>query len=270
MIETRFVEIVTVPQGARAARVAVHLAGHGPLAVLLHGYPLDHRMWLEVMHGPLAQSRTLCAVDLRGHGLSPWRGDAVHTMERFADDVAAVIKTLGDGQADVAGLSMGGYVALALIDRHPELVRTLVLSNTRAAADTDAQRQGREEAVDAVVTRGRAAICDAMIDKLVAPGADALARAQLRTMIEAQPVETIVADLRGLQQRADRRGLLPGIKVPTMIVAGEHDTITPVAEAEQMRQAILGAQLEVVNGTAHMTPLEDPAAWSRAVGDVWL
>jgi len=270
MIETRTVEIVAVPEGSRPARVTVHTRGQGPLAVLVHGFPLDHRMWLDVMHGPLAQNRTLCAVDLRGHGDSPWCGDGVHTMERFADDVAAVIKTLGDGQADLAGLSMGGYVALALMDRHPELVRTLVLSNTRATADNDEQKQGREAAIETVATQGRSAVCDAMLPKLLAPGADALVRAQLRTMIEGTPVESIVADQRGLMQRADRREGLANIKVPTMIVAGEHDALTPVADAEVMRDGILGARLEVVKGTAHMTPMEAPKAWSDAVADVWL
>ncbi|MFN3244616.1 MAG: alpha/beta fold hydrolase [Planctomycetota bacterium] len=269
MIETRIVDIATAPEGQRPARIAVHLRGHGPLAVLIHGFPLDHRMWLEVMHGELSRRRTLCAVDLRGHGQSPWRGDPVHTMQRLADDVAHVIRSLGDEPADVCGLSMGGYVAFALHRQHRELVRSLVLSNTRAAADSDAQRAGRDAAIATVATKGRSAIADGMLPKLLAPGADPLHQAQLRTMIEGLPAETIVADQRGLQQRDDRSNELPGFSIPTLVVTGDQDAITPLEEAERWAPQIPGARLEVIAGTGHMSPLEDAAAWSAVVGDFW-
>lgn len=268
MIETRTVDVAAA-RGERPARLAVHLCGKGPLAVLLHGYPLDHRMWLDVLHGPLAERRTLCAIDLRGHGGSPWAGDAVHTMARFADDVAAVVRSLGDEPADVCGLSMGGYVALALWARHRGAVRSLVLTNTRAAADNGQQREGRDAAIATAVAQGRTAIHAAMAPKLLAAGADPLHAAQVRTMIESMPVETIVADLRGLRERPDRTADLPGIAVPTLVVAGEHDTITPAAEAERMAAAIPGARLAIVPGSAHLSPLERPGAWAAAVATLW-
>ncbi|MCK5942037.1 MAG: alpha/beta fold hydrolase, partial [Planctomycetes bacterium] len=238
-------------------------------AVLLHGFPLDHRMWLDVMHGELSRQRTLCAIDLRGHGQSPWCGDPVHTMELLADDVAQVIRALGDEPADVCGLSMGGYVAFALHERHRDHVRSLVLSNTRPAGDTAAQRQGRAAAIETVADQGRGAIVAGMLPKLLAPDADPLHRAQLRTMIEAQPAETIVADQRGLQQRPDRTAALADFAVPTLVVAGELDAITPLAEAEQWAPKIPNARLEVIAGTGHMSPLEHAAAWSSAVAKFW-
>jgi pimeloyl-ACP methyl ester carboxylesterase len=226
-------------------------------------------MWLDVLSGPLAERRTLCAIDLRGHGRSPWAGDPVHTMERFADDVAAVMRSLGDEPADVSGLSMGGYVAFALWQRHRAAVRSLVLTNTRAPADTDAQKQGRDDAIDTVTTKGRAAIADAMLPKVLATASDALQKAQVRTMIESLPVETIVADQRGLQQRADRQALLGEIDVPTLVVAGSEDTIATLPEAEQMAKGIRGARLEVVPETAHLSPLERPQRWAEAVATLW-
>lgn len=269
MIETRIVDIATAPEGQRPARIAVHLRGRGPLAVLIHGFPLDHRMWLGVMHGTLSERRTLCAIDLRGHGQSPWCGDPVHTMERLADDVAHVIRSLGDEPADVCGLSMGGYVAFALHQNHREHVRSLVLTNTRAAADTDAQRAGRDAAIETVAAKGRGAIADGMLPKLLGPDADPLHQAQLRTMIEGMPAETIVADQRGLQQRKDRSNELPGFAIPTLVVAGDQDAITPLEEAEQWAPQIPDARLEVIAGTGHMSPLEAPDAWSKAVGNFW-
>lgn len=270
MITTRFVDVeAAAGTGERGARLAVQIAGRGPLALLVHGFPLDLRMWLDVLHGPLLQRRTLCAVDLRGHGDSPFQGDAVHTMERFADDLAAVVRALGDEPVDLAGLSMGGYVAFAFAARHPELLRSLVLTNTRASADNDAQRQGRDASIAQVVERGRGAVVEAMLPKLLASGADALLQARVRTMIEATPTETIVADQRGLQRRADWRDALSTITAPTLVIAGEHDQLTPVADAEVMAAGIPGARLEVIADTAHMSPMERPDVWSDAVAKLW-
>lgn len=250
-------------------RIAVHVHGRGPLCVLLHGYPLDHRMWLDTLRSPLAAQRTLVAIDLRGHGQSPFAGDAVHTMDLLANDVQNAIKTLGDEPADVVGLSMGGYVALALVAAAPELVRSLVLSNTKATADSAAAQQARQAAIDTVVKDGRRAIATAMLPKLLAPGADALLQARVQSMIEETATETIVADLRGLAARPDRSDLLARIAVPTLAVVGEHDAITPVADAEFLATHIPGGRMVVVPGAGHLTPMEAPAAFAAAVGGFW-
>ncbi len=266
-METRF---VTFEQ----TTIAVHVTGRGPLAVLVHGYPLDHRMWLDVLHGPLAERRTLVAVDLRGHGDSPWCGDDVHTMELFADDLSAVIRTLSDAAVDIVGLSMGGYVALALWQRHPALVRSLGLVDTRARSDDDAGKAGRDAAIRTVVERGRTAIGASMLGKLLAPRAETdvhgvFLKARLMTMIEDTPIETIVADLRGMRDRPDRSPLLAGITVPTLVVVGSDDVITPPAEARAMTAAIPGARLSTLPGCGHMSPMEDPLAFVRELGAFW-
>lgn len=250
-------------------RITVHVTGRGPVALLIHGYPLDHRMWLDTLHGPLAEQHTLVAVDLRGHGRSAWCGDAVHSMERFADDLGALIRVLSDDPVDVVGLSMGGYVALALWAEHEPLVRSLVLCNTKASADTDAARAGRAAAIATVLEQGRAAIAAGMLPKLLAPSADDLLRARVLTMIEDTPVETIVADLRGLAARPDRVAMLPTISVPTLVVVGEHDTITPLADAEVMANGIPDSRLLVAAGAGHLSPMEAPDEFARAVGELW-
>lgn len=261
-----------VPSGH--GRLAVHEAGRGPLAVLIHGYPLDSRMWIDAMRGPLAERRTLLAVDLRGHGESPWHGDAIHTMDLLAHDIAAVVRTRTDGPVDVVGLSMGGYVALALWATHRDLVRSLCLVDTKARPDDDAGRAGRDAAIRTVLDQGRPAIAVAMAQKLLASRADGdphgqLLRARLRSMIEAQPVETIVADLRGMRERPDRSAMLPSIAVPTLVVVGSEDTLTPPSEAERVAQAIPGARVAIVPGCGHLVPMEDPAAFAREVDRFW-
>lgn len=268
MITTRFVDVPASAHG-RAARLAVHVAGHGPLALLLHGYPQDHRLWLDTLHGPLAQQRTLAAIDLRGHGDSPSTGEVTHSMELFAHDAAAVARSLADGPVDVVGLSMGGYVAFALQALAPALVRSLVLANTRAVADSPEARAGRDAAITTVLEQGRRTLIAGMLGKLLTPGAPPQLRARLFTMAESLPVETIVADLRGLQRRPERLSLLPQITAPTLVVAGELDAIAPVAEMTAMAAAIPGARLVVLADCAHLTPMEAPERFAAEVGAFW-
>jgi len=254
--------------------LAVHVAGKGPIAVLIHGYPLDHRMWLDTMHGPLAERRTLVAIDLRGHGRSPWSGDTVHSMDLLADDVATVVRTLTDEAVDVCGLSMGGYVTQALWARHAPLVRSLALVDTKAKGDDDAGKAGRDASMKTVVEKGRAAIAAAMAPKLLAKRGDddphgLLLRARVTSMIEGTAVETIVADLRGLRDRPDRTPMLATITVPTLVVVGEHDALTPPDEAQRVANAIPGARCVVVPGCGHLTPMEDPAAFARELSAFW-
>lgn len=266
MIESRTIEVPS--DNGAPAEIAVHTCGVGPLAVLIHGFPLDHRMWRDVMHGPLAAHRTLCAIDLRGHGQSTGGGEAL-TMERLADDIVVVIRAMTNEPVDVCGLSMGGYVAFALHARHPDIVRSLVLTNTRAAADTEEQRAGRSAGIETVTAKGCTAVADAMLPKLLGDSASDDHRARMREMIEQQPIATVAADQRGLQQRPDRRAELPHFQKPTLVIVGDQDTITPRAEAEQMAAAIPDAQLAVITGTGHMSPLEDAAQWSAAVAEFW-
>lgn len=266
-MDTRFVSF-------DRTRIALHVTGRGPVALFVHGYPFDHRMWLDALQSPLAEQRTLVAVDLRGHGSSPWCGDEVHSMELFADDLSAVIRTVSDAPVDVVGLSMGGYATLALWQRHAELVRSLALVDTRARPDDDAGKAGRDAAIQTAVERGRTAIGAMMVGKLLAPRAETdvhgiLLKARLMTMIEGTPIETIVADLRGMRDRPDRSPILPGITVPTLVVVGSEDRITPPSEAKAMVAAIPGARLAILPGCGHMSPMEDPAAFARELGRFW-
>lgn len=270
MIETRFVDV-------DGARLSVHLRGetarglaHGGLALFVHGYPLDARMWLDAMRSPLGELRALCAVDLRGHGQSAWNGDEAHTMERFADDLAAIARTLSDDPVDVVALSMGGYAALAFAERHPQLVRTLALVDTKATADTDAAKEGRLAAARGVVEHGRRWLCEQMLQKLVPADAPAFVRARLQSMIERTPVETILADLKGMAQRPDRTQVLRHATFPVLACAGALDALTPPSDARAMAEAT-GARgsLAIVDGAGHMLPMEKPAEFAAAIAAFW-
>ncbi|MFO7548776.1 MAG: alpha/beta fold hydrolase [Acidimicrobiia bacterium] len=250
------------------ASLACHALGNGRVALFIHGFPLDHRMWLDQLIA-LSRHRRCVAVDLRGHGASPWVGDAVHSPELLADDLAAVIEAITLEGADVVALSMGGYVALALAERRPELVRTLTLIDTRSGSDTDQTRTGRDTMAEVAATEGTGRVAADMIPRLVAAGAGVLVRARLRTMIEETPAETMVADLRGMRDRPDRTQVLATLEAPLAVLVGEHDAITPPEEAAAMAESG-GVTARVIPGAGHMSPMEHPEAVNRWVLEHWL
>jgi pimeloyl-ACP methyl ester carboxylesterase len=249
-------------------RFGYHAAGDGPVALLVHGFPLDARVWLDQV-ASLSDLRTVVAVDLRGFGRSSPVTSAVLTMERHADDLAEVVAAIGVDQVDLAGLSMGGYVALAFAERHGGLLRSLALIGTRAGPD-DADAQARREAMaDRVVAEGRNGLASDLMSGLLAAGASRMARARLRSMIEATPVETIVAALAGMRARPDRTGVLRRLETPSAVIVGAEDQVTSPAEAEAMSSVLPEASLHVISGAGHLTPLEAPEAVAAALRDLW-
>ena len=142
--------------------------GSGPVIIFIHGFPLDRRMWIGQLAG-LAKNRRCVAVDLRGHGLSKIDDkEPAFSMDLFADDVAKTMDELGADQADICGLSMGGYVAFAFLRRHPARVRSLILADTKAEADSDEAKAGREKTAAMVREQGMEALWEGLGAKLLA------------------------------------------------------------------------------------------------------
>jgi pimeloyl-ACP methyl ester carboxylesterase len=248
--------------------LAYQSRGEGDIAVFVHGFPLDHRMWLGQLEA-LADVRRCVAPDLRGSGRSDPLGSLVLSMEQIADDVARFIEALGREEADIVALSMGGYAALALWERHPDSVRSLVLMDTRSGADSDAGRAGRRETAERVAAEGASALVEGLQNALLSSEASLGARTRLRAMIEATPAESVVAALEGMARRADRTDLLASIDVPTLVVVGEEDGLTPPDVAEHMAGLIPGSQLVVIPGAGHLPPIETPEAVNEALRAFW-
>lgn len=244
-------------------------AGAGRVALLVHGFPLDARMWHDQLDALAGGDRRLVAVDLRGHGSSPWAGDAVHSMDRMAADLLALADHLGAETFDLVALSMGGYVGLALAEAAPERIRSLALVDTKSGADTEEGKAGREAMAADVARRGRGWLYDKLAGALLADGASDLVRARLRTIVEAQSCESIVADLYGMRDRPDRTDLLASLRMPSAVIVGSEDAITPVAVSEEMAGLLPDAELTVIDGAGHMTPMEAPEAVNRALGALW-
>jgi 3-oxoadipate enol-lactonase len=240
--------------------------GRGEPLLLLHAFPLARFMW-DAQLDALAASQRVIAFDARGFGLSPL-GEGPLTMERIADDAAALLDTLGIERAVVGGCSMGGYAALAFARRHPGRLRALYLQDTRAGADSEEARQGRAALAERVLREGAGVAVEAFLPKLLGETTKrdqpALATS-LRERILATAPQAIANALHGLAARADSRPTLAGIGVPTLVVVGSEDVLTPPSESEAMTAAIPGARLEVVPRAGHLANLEQPAAVSAAL-----
>ncbi len=249
----------------KGAPARVREMGEGPAVVLLHGYPLDGAMWSGVARTLAARFRVL-KPDLPGRGdtAAPSEG----RLEDYADFVAAILDRTGE-RTGLAGFSMGGYVSLAVARRRHPALGALALVDTRASADDDAGRAKRNEAIATARARGAAAIAEAMLPRLAAPAS--LSRGDLadrirRIMLRQKP-ETIEGDLAAMRDRSDSRDALPGIAVPTLVVVGEADALTPPADSEAMAAAIPGARLVRIPDSGHLTPMERPGPVSAALGD---
>lgn len=246
-------------------------AGSGRSAVLLHAFPLSADQWLPQLHRVPPGWRFI-APDLRGfRGVGPAFEDAGLaglTMDDYADDVLALLTHLEIDRAVVCGLSMGGYVAFAMRRRAPGRVAGLVLSNTRAAADSDAAREGRDKMIDLARREGAAGIAREMVPKLLGESS----RKQqpdledaVRRLILVNSTEGIVTALGAMKTRPDSTPLLEAITCPTLVITGEEDVIIPPAEAEAMQRAIPGSSLVMLPKVGHLSNLEAPGEWGKAL-----
>jgi 3-oxoadipate enol-lactonase len=240
--------------------------GSGKPVLLVHGFPLDSRMWDAQVPVLTAAGCRVVAPDLRGFGRS--QSDSSFTLESLADDLHSLAQAVGATPFVLVGLSMGGYVALAYAKKYAADLRGLVLVDTKAEADTPEGKEGRGKMIDLVRKDGSKAIADQMMPKMLAKDA-ADQRPQtaqlLRRIMEACPPKTIEHALAAMRDRPDRSGELAAIKVPTLVVVGESDAITPPAVAESMVSKVPGARLVVIRGAGHMSPMEQPEQVNRAI-----
>lgn len=227
-----------------------------PPVILLHGFPMSRAIWTPTMVA-LGSSLRAIAPDLRGHGAAPSPEEPA-SMEMMARDVLALADKLGLREFGLAGHSMGGYVALALLRIAPERVTRLALVCTRASADSPEAKVARRKQADMVQMDGVRALADLLVPKLLAPKTKDLVRAELRLVIESARVTGVVRALDAMAARPDATDLLPRIKQPTLVVAGGEDAVMPRAEQERMARAIPNGRIEVLEASGHVPMMEEP------------
>lgn len=247
-------------------RLAYDDAGLGLPVVYVHGYPHDRTLWAPQI-GALTIPTRAVAVDLRGFGES---GGTATCIDQYADDIAALIAELGLIRVAIVGVSMGGYVALALWRRAPDLIRAMALVSTRAGADDAAGRARRDRQIEFMHARGTAALADELIMGMVGATTHAQRPELVRSihaMLARAPVPAIVGALTAMRDRADSTPTLPTISVPALVVAGDEDTLIPPGEAHALHAGIARSRLEIVAGTGHLPNAERPAAFNHILSE---
>lgn len=240
-------------------------AGAGSPLVLLHGFPLDRRVWRHQVT-ELSKSMRVIAPDLRGFGQHVNHGP--FSLDDLADDVKRLIDGLGLPKVVLGGLSMGGYVVGAFAAKYPQALRGILLIDTKSEADTAEGRAGRDRMIALAKEKGSAAVAEQMLPKMVSPDAlrtNAPVVAELTAMMRACPAETIAHALAAMRDRPDRTVDLARAGVPTLAIVGEHDAIISQQVARNMARQIAVAAVHVVPGAGHMAPLEAPQEVNAAI-----
>jgi 3-oxoadipate enol-lactonase len=226
----------------------------------IHGFPFSHAMWHHQLE-PVAREFRAIAFDVRGLGDSE-AGDGVITIESHVDDLIAILDSLDVKKTVIVGLSMGGYVALRALQRNPERFCAAILCDTRSDADSNEGRLNRAISIADVKQHGSAAFAEGFLKKLFAP--ESFQRipkevALIRDIISRTPSINIARMLLALAARTDTTDALESVTIPTLIMVGDLDPITPPDAAQAMHERIRGSKLRIIPGAAHMSPLESPA-----------
>jgi len=227
--------------------------------IFVHGFPFSHAMWHHQL-ALVAKEFRCIAYDVRGLGESS-AGDGLITIERHVDDLVSLMDSLDIKKTTIVGLSMGGYIVLRALEREPARFAAAVLCDTRSEADTNEGRLNRAKAITDVTRRGSAAFAADFEKKIFTP--ESFRRipadvAMIREIMTRTPPRAIAATLLALAARTDTTASLGSITIPTLIIVGMHDLLTPPDASRAMHERIPGSVLHIIPDAAHMSPLENP------------
>jgi 3-oxoadipate enol-lactonase len=243
------------------AEIVYDVVGTGPPVVLLHPFPAHHGFWKSVAQGLSSRYRLLLP-DLRAHGDSG-AGQGPATMEKHAGDLLRVMDDAMVGRAVCVGVSIGGYVLWEFWRRERTRVRALVVCNTKAQPDNTEARANRLKAAEDVLKRGTEPFIESLLPRLMG-STTVESRPDLvdgaRRMMQKMSPDDIAQVQRGMAERPDSVATLKTINVPTLVITGEEDVLTPVADADLIHRNIPRSQLQVISKAGHFSPYEQPEA----------
>ncbi len=236
----------------------------GAAIVLIHGFPLNRTMWAGQITALLKTHRVI-SYDVRGHGESSV-GDGHYSLELFVDDLVGVLDHLKLSSVVVCGLSMGGYIALRAVERHPEKFRGLILCDTKSSADSDEAKKKRALTSETVKKSGVPAFADEFV-KAVLTESTLKTKPELvesvKNMIRGNAALGVAGTLLALAGRTETTPALPKMSLPTLILVGDQDKLTPPSEAQAMANALPNARICLIPKAAHLSNLENPEAFNK-------
>jgi pimeloyl-ACP methyl ester carboxylesterase len=234
-----------------------------PTIVLIHGFPFSHAMWQPQIEA-LKNRYRVVAYDLRGQGRSEV-GDGQYTLELLVDDLITLLDHVRTERATLCGLSMGGYVALRTIERNTDRVGALILCDTTSQADSNEAKLRRASSIKAIKTNGVKAYGEGFLKGAMAPSGleDRNTSYMAESLIYPNQALGLCGTLLALAGRTDTTSFLPKIQVPTLIMVGESDTITPPDLSGKMHSLILNSELHVISHAGHLSNLENSGEFNH-------
>ncbi|MBP1992911.1 alpha/beta fold hydrolase [Paenibacillus eucommiae] len=247
--------------------IAYEDEGQGLPVILLHGFPLDHHMWKHQTTALKEGGFRVITPDMRGMGGSEVPTDTI-SLENYADDVLALLDHLDIPKAVLGGFSMGGYIAFSMLRKAPDRFTALVLADTKPEADSPEAQKNRMNLAAALFEKGSIAASDAMIPKMLTEktrNENPHLEVKLHSIIEStNPLSLVHASI-AMAFRQDATALLTQITVPTLVIVGEEDQVTPIEVMKQMADQIYQSQFVKIPESAHLTPMENPEAFNKAL-----
>jgi pimeloyl-ACP methyl ester carboxylesterase len=240
-----------------------HGPDDAPVIIFIHGFPLNKSMW-ETQAEALKESYRVIAYDIRGHGnAEPGIDDFF--IELFVLDLLRLMEKLRIEKSILCGLSLGGYIALNAVLKHPDRFDGLILNDTQCIADTPEIKENRCQAIIRIMKNGVEPYADEIIKNLFAPESFTKKKnvvATVREMIIGTTKHSLCNTLHALAERKETCTQLHEINIPVLIMVGKEDKITPIAAAQQMHEKILNSKLEIIQQAGHLSNLEDPTAFN--------
>ena len=244
-------------------------ATDAPVLILAHAFPLGAQMWEPQLKGAFQGWRIL-SPDLRGFGGSTDERpeDVEPSIDDYADDIASLIREVVKAPVVLGGLSMGGYAAFAVMRRTPALVRALVLADTRAGADSLEGRAARKAMLTLLEREGPQGVAREMMPKLLGQTTreqNPDAEETVRRLIKRHSPNGIRDAILRMMERPDSAPFLPSITIPTLVLVGDEDVLTPPPESEAIAAAVPNASLVRIAGAGHLSNLERPQAFEASI-----
>lgn len=240
--------------------------GKGEPLVLIHAFPTDERLW-EPQRDGLKHYFRIITLDLLGFGKSTTVNGQAVTMADYADEVKQLMDQLHIQQAIIGGESMGGYIALAFLEKYPDNVSGLVLSDTQSIADSEEAKAKREATAVDVLQHGTAQLINGFMPKALTPQASEQTRRFLENILESQASTAVASALRGMALRADMSNLLSKTQLPILIITGDQDGLISPQQSQNMHGLARNSKLVTIANAAHLSSLEQPEQWNQAVID---
>lgn len=241
--------------------------GHIPI-IFLHGFPFDKSSWDKQLHF-LKESERVIAIDIRGFGKSTL-GNEEATIEMYADDLISLMDDLSIDKAIVCGLSMGGYIVLNAVNRYQERFEAIILCDTQCIADSAEQKEGRMATIKEIKQKGLENFADKFIENAFFK--DALIHKKevvrkTKNVILETSIEAVMAGLNALATRHDSCSELSKIYVPTLIICGKEDKITPPIQSKYFHSNIKGSKICFLENAGHLSNLECPNEFNEAISE---